>query len=107
MTALLQVNKYTLQGESLGLEGNSAAYFWLGQQGKKLPATNNSDHGWISLLTSLPGPYHTPGVPGNTGPSTISIQIGEQETGKTQVSLPSVNQEQAGPHQIPMISLSE
>lgn len=54
--------------------------------------------GWISLLTSLPGHYHTPGAPGNTGPSTISIQTGEQETGKTDVSHPSVNQEQAGPH---------
>lgn len=76
------------------------------QQDKKLPATNNSDsarmlpHG-LSLLTALqqlPGPCYTSRVPGNTGPPTISIQIGEQETGKTDVFLISVNQELAGPH---------
>lgn len=75
VTALLQVNKYMLQGESLGLEGNAAPDCWLGHQGKKLPTTTMAPKdGWISLLTSLPGHYHTPGAPGNTGPSTISIQ---------------------------------
>lgn len=47
VTALLQVNNNTLQGESLGLEGDAAAYGWLEQQGKKLPATNSSTHGWM------------------------------------------------------------
>jgi len=49
-------------------------------------------------LQQLPGRYYTSHVPGNTGPPTISIQIGEQETGKTDGFLISVNWELAEPH---------